>query len=319
MNTSIQKVFLATLFVIALIFFGLPILAYLAGCAQPAIVGETKTEARLDTDQSKQLSAARASVDAASGAAAAAQPEPVKVAVVGELGVAQANLPPATPVDEQAATDRVNDALSGKLAAAQQSWQEAVARGDSLSGQVASLQKQLVAERAAAAVAQEKANERLCVMAALETGGGLFAAAALALAAGMYFGLPKLEYAAAGLALCAVAAFFAATQVGSGRFDLLAMLVLGGGVGALVYAVWSGFEGGGTIATKATGFDAAFSAIEKFAEDIAADAETDAKKLWVWLETELDAAHKALVTDWDKLAQLFKRSSSVPVTTTVKS
>jgi hypothetical protein len=46
-------------------------------------------------------------------------------------------------------------------------------------------------------------------------------------------------------------------------------------------------------------------AIRNFAGEVAADVESDGKKLWQWLGVEFDAAHKALVADWQKLEALF--------------
>lgn len=276
-----------------------------AACATPALPGETKAEAKLETIQARQLSAASASV-AAAGDANQANPDGApKTAVAGELGVAAANLPAANAEDARAALARVNAALAGKLAEAQKGWTDAVLRGQSLDLQIGGLQKQIIAERAAAAAAQRQATEHLCVIAALLVGGALFVGGALSLAAGMYFTLPKLEYGALGLALNAACAFFAATQVGTTRFNILAMVVLTGGMAALVYTVWSGFQAGSALQSKAGGFDAAMQAIRNFAGEVAADVESDGKKLWQWLGVEFDAAHKALVADWQKLAALF--------------
>jgi outer membrane murein-binding lipoprotein Lpp len=283
----------------------LGLLLLLPGCASPALPGQTPAEAKLDAAQSRQLSAASASVEAA-GRANSANPDGApKAAVAGELTVAQANLPPPSVDDSRAALTRVNAALSGQLAEAQKGWDAATARAQTLDAQITTLQKQVVAERAAAAAAQRKSTDRLCVVAALLVGSALFIAAALSLAAGMYFTLPKLEYGALGLALGGAVAFFAATQVGSPRFNLLALVVLVGGVATLIYTVWSGFSGGAVLKIRAGGFDSALAAIRHFAGEVAADAETGAEKLWRWLGIEMDAAHKALVTDWQKLEAAF--------------
>jgi hypothetical protein len=295
--------------------------ALLAACAAPGLPGETKAESTLENVETRQLSAASASVQAA-GQANQANPEGApKAAVAGELGVAAANLPAANAEDARAALARVNAALAGKLAEAQKGWDEASARGHALDAQVSDLQKQVVAERATAAEAQRKATEHSCVFAALLVGGVLFIGGALSLAAGMYFTLPKLEYGALGLALCAACAFFAATQVGTVHFNVLATVVLAGAVLALAYTVWSGFQGGSTIKAKAGGFDAAMLAVRHFLGDAALDASSDAKKLWHWLGVELDAAHKALVADWEKLDALFtaQAGGSAPTPTAPKS
>ena len=285
--------------------FSILAVGLLAACSSPALPGETKAEVRLENVQTRQLSAASASVRAADTANQANPDGAPKVAVAGELGVAAANLPAANVEDSRAAEARVNAALAGKLAEAQKGWDDARARGEILDTQIGSLQKQVVAERAAAAEAQRKATDRLCVIAALLVGGALFLGGALSLAAGMYFTLPKLEYGALGLALCAACAFCAATQVGTAHFNILATLVLAGGVAALAYTVWSGFQGGSAMQAKAAGFDAAMQAVRNFAGEVATDAGSDAKKLWQWLGLELDAAHKALSADWKKLEALF--------------
>jgi hypothetical protein len=282
----------------------------LAACAAPGLPGETKSEVKLDKIEAQQLSAASASVQAADAANTANPDGAPKTAVAGELGVAAANLPAASGEDARAAQARVNEVLAGKLSEAQKGWEVAVARGQALDGQVSALQMQVVAERAAAAEAQRKATERLCVIAALLVGGGLFVAGAFCLAAGLYFTLPKLEYGALGLAAGASCAFLAATQVGSAYFNALAMAVLVGGVGALAYAVWAGFQGGAIIKTKAGGFDSAMQAVRRFLGEAADAAETDAKKLWRWLGIELDSAHKALVADWQKMEAQFSAPSS---------
>jgi hypothetical protein len=286
--------------VVAGLLFGL----LLAGCSSTTLPGETRAEAQLDTTEARQLSAASASVQAAGQANAANPPGVPKTTVAGELSVANANLPAPRPEDAKKAQARVNAALTGQLAEAQNAWNTAVAKGNALDAQVDLLQKQVVAERATAAANAKKANNRLCIIAALVVGGVLSVLAALSLAAGMYFTLPKLEYGAAGLGLCGAAAFFAATQVGTTHFNLLAMVVLIGGVGALGYTVWNSVAGASTLQTKAQGFDAVFSAIRDLAGEVAEDTEAGAKKLWHWLGVELDAAHKALVADWQKLEAL---------------
>ncbi len=299
--------------------FGLSLLAaglllglLCSGCAASALPGETRSEAKLDTAQTRQLSAASASVQAASQANAANPPGAPKTAVAGELGVAKANLPAPQPADAKEALARVNAALTGQLADAQKAWNAAVARGDGLAAQVGILQKQVVAERATAAANAKKATDRLCVIAALLVGGGLSVLAALSLAAGMYFTLPKLEYGAAGLGLGGAAAFFTATQVGTAYFNLLAMGVLISGVAALVYTVWHGFADGSTLQIKAQGFDAVFGAVRNLAGEVAANTEAGARKLWQSLSVELDAAHKALVADWQKLERLLGGKISPP-------
>ena len=299
--------------------FGLSLLAaglllglLCSGCAASALPGETRSEAKLDTAQTRQLSAASASVQAASQANAANPPGVPKTAVAGELGVAKANLPAPQPADAKEALARVNAALTGQLADAQKAWNAAVARGDGLAAQVDFLQKQVMAERATAAANAKKATDRLCVIAALLVGGGLSVLAALSLAAGMYFTLPKLEYGAAGLGLGGAAAFFTATQVGTAYFNLLAMGVLISGVAALVYTVWHGFADGSTLQIKAQGFDAVFGAVRNLAGEVAADTEAGARKLWQSLSVELDAAHKALVADWQKLEGLLGGKISPP-------
>jgi len=272
----------------------------LAACAAPALPGETKAEVKLEKVAARQLSAASASVQAADEANAANPDGAPKTAVAGELGVAAANLPTASGEDARAALARVNAALTGKLSEAQKGWTDAVARGRALDAEVATLEKQVVAERAAAAEAQRKATERMCVIAALLVGGALFMAAAMSLAGGLYFTLPRLEYGALGLAAGAACAFFAATQVGSTRFNILAMVVLVGGVAALAYAGWAGWQGGRTLKTKAGGFDSAMLAVRHFLGEAAGGVETEAKRLWRWLGVELDGAHKALVADWQE-------------------
>jgi len=278
-----------------------------SGCASTVLPGETRAEAQLDTAQTRQLSAASASVQAADQANTANPPGAPKTAVAGELRVANANLPAPQPGDAREALARVNAALTGQLADAQTAWNAAVARGNALDAQVGFLQKQVVAERAAAAANAQKATDRLCVIAALLVGGALSVLAALSLAAGLYFTLPKLEYGAAGLGVGGAAAFFAATQVGTAHFNLLAMAVLVGGMGALGYTVWNSFTGGGTLKTKAAAFDSAMAAVRDLAGEVAADTEAGAKKLWQWLGVELDAAHKALVSDWQKLEGMFNK------------
>ncbi|HTB63878.1 MAG TPA: hypothetical protein VK737_09835 [Opitutales bacterium] len=300
-----------TVFGFTLVLFSvlLGLLLLLPGCASPALPGQTPAEVKLDSAQSRQLSAASASVEAANHANSANPDGAPKAAVAGELTVAQANLPTPTAEDSRVALTRVNAALSGQLAEAQKGWDTATARAQTLDAQITTLQKQVAAERAAAAEAQHKSTDRLCVIAALLVGGALFLVAALSLAAGMYFTLTKLEYGALGLALGGAVAFFAATQVGTALFNLLAIVVLIGGVAALVYTVWSGFSGGAAIQTKASGFDSALAAIRHFAGDVASDATTGAEKLWHWLGVEWDAAHKALVTDWQKLEAAFTANS----------
>ena len=199
------------------------------------------------------MSAASASVEAAGQANAANPPGAPQVAVAGELSVADANLPAPQPEDAKEAMARVNAALTGQLAEAQKAWNAAVAKGNALDAQVDVLQKQVIAERATAAANAKKANNRLCIIAALVVGGALSVLAALSLAAGLYFTLPKLEYGAAGLGLGGAAAFFAATQVGTAHFNILAMAVLIGGMGALVYTVWNSVAGASTLQTKARG------------------------------------------------------------------
>jgi hypothetical protein len=298
----------ATLFILA-------VAAMLAGCRSPMALPETPAEAKLDSAQTKQLSAAAAAVDAANVANQANPDGLPKTAVNGELEVADANLPPASAADGKAALERVNEALAGDLEKSRAGWAAAIQEGNTLSSKVSDLEKQVAVERATAAEAQRKATDRLCVIAALAVGGALFVGAALSLAAALYFGLTKLKLGAAGLALCGAGAFFAATQVGTTRFDVLAMIVLIGGIGGLVYVVWFGFHDGATIKAKAGGFDAVFGALRQAADEAAAGIETDAQKLWNYLSVELDKAHKALVADWDKLAALFsKETDSTPAT-----
>jgi hypothetical protein len=305
------------MFGLSLVAAGLLLGLLCSGCATAALPGETQAEAKLDTAQARQLSAASASVQAAGQANAANPPGAPQTAVAGELSVANANLPAPQPADAKEALARVNAALTGQLADAQKGWNAAVAKGTTLDAQVDLLQKQVVAERAAEAASAKKATERLCIIAALVVGGALSVAAALSLAAGLYFSLPKLEYGAAGLGLGGVAAFFAATQVGTAHFNLLAMIVLIGGVAALVYTVWGGFAGGSTLQTKAQGFDAAITAVRDLAGEVAADTEAGAKKLWHWLSVELDAAHKALIADWDKLEAFFTGKTATVAAPTV--
>jgi hypothetical protein len=295
----------ATLFLLA-------VAIMLAGCHSPMASPETPAEAKLDSAQMKQLSAAAAAVDAANVANQANPDGLPKTAVSGELEVADANLPPASAADGKTALNRVNEALAGDLEKAHAGWAAAIQQGNILSSKVSDLEKQVAVERATAIAAQRKATERLCVIAALTVGGALFVGAALSLAAGLYFGLKKLELGAAGLALCGAGAFFAATQVGTTRFDVLAMIVLAGGVGGLVYVVWSGFYDGATIKAKASGFDAVFCAVRQAAGEVEAGIEADAQKLWRYLSVELDKAHKALVADWDKLTALFSRKTDSP-------
>ena len=302
---------------LAAILLGLLTLA--AGCASGAPPGETPSEKKLAVVQDAQLSQAAAAVNAAKFANQANPDGPPKTATAGELSVADANLPDAKPADAREALARVNAALTGQLAAAQKSWNDAVAQGNALQGKVDALEKQVIAERATAAANEQKANDRLCVIAALIAGGVLSVAAALSLAAGIYFSLTKLEYGAGGLGLCGALAFFAATQVGSAHFNLLATLVIIGGLAAMVYSVGQSFAGGSALQTKADAFDQTLSALRKFAGEVAGDAETDAKEIWHWLGVELDQAHKALVADWQNLAALFagnpKSAASPPAST----
>jgi len=284
----------------------------LAGCASPDLPGETKTEAKLDQAEQMQLSRAAAAVDAAKSANEANPDGLAKTATAGELDVADANLPAAKLEDAREALARVNAALTGQLSAAQKAWNDAAAEGKELQNKVDFLEKQVVAERAAAAANEKMANDRRCINAALTVGGLLSVAAALSLATGMYFGWLKLKYGAAGLGLCGALAFFAATQVGTAHFNFLATLVIIGGVAAASYCTWHGFAGGNTLQTKAGGFDQAFSALRKFAGEMATDTETDAKNIWRWLGVELDRAHKALVADWEKLEEAFASKPNPP-------
>jgi len=293
------------MFVALLVAFFLMLTCLTAGCASPALPGETKAEVKLDQAEQKQLSHAAAAVDAAKIANQANPDGLPKTATAGELAVADANLPPAQAEDAHEALARVNTALTGKLAEAQKAWSDAVEKGNALQSKVDSLEKQVVAERATAAANEKKANDRLCIITALIVGGALNVLAALSLVAGMYFSLPKLEYGAAGLGLCGASAFITATQVGTTHFNWLATVVIFGGVGALVYVVRESLAQAQTLKTKAGGFDAAFSAVRKVAGEIGSTVETDAKSIWHWLSQELDRAHKALVADWEKLEAVF--------------
>ncbi len=296
------------------IFIGL--LTLLGGCASPGLPGQTPSERKLATAQSAQLSHAAAAVNAAQAANQANPDGLPKTATAGELSVADANLPPAKTEDAREALARVNAALTGELATAQKAWNDAETKGHYLEDKVDTLQKQVATERAAATANEKKANDRLCIIAALIVGGVLVVAAALSLAAGMYFSLTKLEYGAGGLGLCGALAFFAATQVGSVHFNFLATAALLGGIAGGVYVVWQSFAGGSAIQAKANGFDQVFSALRKFAGEVATDTETGAKSIWHWVGTELDRAQKALVADWQKLETVFAdKPKSAPPTT----
>jgi hypothetical protein len=312
--TKLEWVLFGLSFVIAGLLLGL----LCAGCASATLPGETRSEVNLDRARARQLSAASASVQAANQANEANAEGAPKTAVAGELKVASANLPAPQPEDAREALARVNIALTGQLAKAQTAWSAAVAKGNALEAQVDVLQKQVVAEHATAAANAKNATDRLCVVAALFVGGSLSVMAALSLAAGMYFVLPKLDYGAAGLGLGGAAAFFAATQVGTPHFNILAMVVLAGGTGAMGYTVWHAFAGGRILKSKASAFEGAMAAVRDLAGEVATDTEVGAKKLWHWLSVELDAAHKALVADWQKLEVRFSgKANSATQPTTV--
>lgn len=307
-----SKLELAAFALLLLLGAGLLALLGLAGCANAALPVQTPAEHKLDAAQTAQLSHAAAAVGAAKFANQANPEGLPKTATAGELNVADANLPQAKPEDAREALARVNAALTGQLAAAQKAWQEAENQGNVLQSRIDDLQKQVAAEKAWAAANEKKANDRLCVITALLVGGVFSIAAGLSLAAGMYFSLPKLEYGAGGLGLAGALAFFAATQVGSAHFNLMATVVILGGIAAAVYSLWHGFAGGSVIQTKAGGFDQVMSAVKKLAGEVAADVETDAKAVWHWLAEELDQAHKALVADWQKLETVFTTPPTPP-------
>ncbi|HVU37927.1 MAG TPA: hypothetical protein VHC95_06300 [Opitutales bacterium] len=296
---------LAVFTLILLLGIWLFVLLGLAGCAASALPGQTPAEHKLNAAQSAQLSHAAAAVQAAKSANAANPDGLPKTATAGELGVADANLPEPKPEDAREALARVNAALTGKLAEAEKAWADAEAKGGVLQGKISGLEKQVAAEKAATAANEKKANDRLCIIAALMIGGVFGIAAGLSLTAGIYFSLPKLEYGAGGLGVAGALAFFAATQVGSVHFNDIATVVILGGMAAAIYSIWHGFAGGSVIQTKAGGFERAMSVVKKLADEVAGDVETDAKKIWRWLAEELDQAHKVIIADWQKLETVF--------------
>ncbi|HVU38087.1 MAG TPA: hypothetical protein VHC95_07110 [Opitutales bacterium] len=286
-----------------------------AGCSAPALPGQTASEVKLDRAQDAQLSHAAAAVQAAQ-TANQANPEGLpKTATAGELGVANANLPEPKPEDAREALARVNAALTGQLATAQAAWAKAEAQGNALQGKIDDLQKQVAAEKAAAAANEKKANDRLCIIAALIIGGGFSLGAGLSLAAGLYFALPKLEYGAAGLGLAGGLAFFAATQVGTTHFNLLATGIILAGLAAAAYTVWHSFAAGNTLTTKADGLDSAMSALKTFAAHAAADVEVGAKDLGHFLEKEFDWAETKVADGWDFIIGALKGLVKKPLPT----
>lgn len=279
-------------------------LMLLAGCSSTsAIPGVTKAENALTTAESSQSSKASASVGAATVANQSNPDGNPKVAVAGELGVATANLPVATPSDANAALARVNQALTGQLSAAQTGWNSAIAEANTAKAQIATLETQVTAEKAAAAqaakdavAAQREAEVKVWQTRMMGVGLALFLAAAGLVAAGVFIGIPKLYQVAIVPAAFAAIALFAAYEAGTPQFAILAFITIAGTVASLAYGAYTLYSEGGAVKTKAGAFKSLVNVVDGVADDAKAGIETTAKSLWAKLDKELSEAEQWLVS-----------------------
>lgn len=272
----------------------------LAGCSSTAIPGTTKAENALTTAQTSQASKASASVGAATVANQSNPDGNPKVAVAGELSVASANLPVATPSDANAALARVNQALTGQLSDAQKGWNTAIADANAAKAQIVTLTTQVAVEQATATAAVRNAEIKVWQTRMMGVGLALYLAAAGLVAAGVFIGIPKLYQIAIVPAAFATIALFAAYEAGTAQFTILAFITIGGAVASLAYGIYTLYNEGTTNKTAASGFKNFVSVLDTVADKAKAGVETGAAKLWDYCYAELSEAEQALVAKFAK-------------------
>lgn len=276
------------LFIVA---FGLMLLA---GCSSTPIPLAAPAQNALNTAESNQSSKASASVGAASVANQSNPDGNPKVAVAGELGVASANLPVATPSDANAALARVNQALTGQLSDAQKGWNTAIADANVAKAQIVTLTTQVAVEQATAAAAVRNAEIKVWQTRMMGVGVALFLMAAGLTAAGVFIGIPKLYQVAIVPAAFAALALFAAYEAGTALFNALAFVTIAGAVLSLAYGAYTLYSEGTTNKTAASGFNSFVNVMDTVAKKAKNGVETGAVKLWDYCYAELSTAEQKL-------------------------